>query len=254
MYRPGGAERPIVRRRAYDLSCYTLGTVSPSGPRAGARPAQPACRCEKQARGLIRLFRRAGGHQPLVAGAARWAATIRASGRVGEVIGLARPSIRRCCAISPAAPPAPLASSAPRHTMWMSHSYSWNNMAGTSTPYKRPEAAAARRAQEPPQPRRSLRRCPAPKACPRLTPADPADKPVTPDVKVARGESGYAARIAATQDRIKVVRGEPATRRELLAHRTESRSTPPHRLGRPYLRLCLLQALPLRLFDSCNLP
>jgi drug/metabolite transporter (DMT)-like permease len=49
------------------------------------------------------------------------------------------------CGGSPAAvPPAPLASSAPRHTMWMFHSCSSGDMAGTSTPYKLPRSAAAR--------------------------------------------------------------------------------------------------------------
>ena len=39
---------------------------------------------------------------------------------------------------SAAALPAPPVSSVPRHTMWMSHSCSWNDMAGTSTPYEPP--------------------------------------------------------------------------------------------------------------------
>jgi hypothetical protein len=44
----------------------------------------------------------------------------------------------------------PRASSAPRHTMWMPRSCSWNDMAGTSTPYELPGAAAAGPEQRPP--------------------------------------------------------------------------------------------------------
>ena len=39
--------------------------------------------------------------------------------------------------------PVTLAPSVPDHSMWMSHSCSWNDMAGTSTPYPRSRAAAA---------------------------------------------------------------------------------------------------------------
>src|SRR5690242_9013324 len=51
----------------------------------------------------------------------------------------------------------------------MSHSCSWNNMAGTSTPYKRPEQRPPGPNQESPQPQRSLRRHPAAKTGPGRT-------------------------------------------------------------------------------------